>query len=77
MRKKIKNFMENVTSKFTRRIRKSKKGGGIVEFIVILAVIAAICAVTLTDIGGSIKQNATGAVTKIDDLVDISSGSGE
>ena len=72
MRKQIKNFMENVTSKFTVRIRKSKKGGSLVEFIVIVAVISGLCFVTLSSVGGSIKQNSTKAIGKIDSLIEIS-----
>ena len=77
MRNQIKKFIENTAVRFTGRVKNSKRGGGIVEFIVILAVIAAICTVTLTDVGGSIKQNSTDAVTKMNDLVGVSSDSGE
>ena len=72
MKKQIKNFMENVTSKFTGRIRKSKKGGSLVEFIVIIAVISGLCFVTLSSVGGSIKQNSTKAIGKMDSLVEVS-----
>lgn len=77
MKNQIKSFMANAASRFTGRVKNSKRGGGLVEFIVITAVIAAICTVTLTDIGGSIKQNSSGAVTKMNDLVGVSSDSGE
>ena len=77
MRKQIKKFIENKAVRLTGRVNNRKRGGGIVEFIVIIAVIAAICTVTLTDIGGSIKQNSTGAVTKMNDLVGVSSDSEE
>ena len=72
MRKQIKNFMENIASKFTGRIRKSKKGGSLVEFIVIIAVISGLCFVTLSSVGGSVKQNSTKAIGKIDSLIEIS-----
>ena len=72
MRKQIKNFMENIASKFTGRIRKSKKGGSLVEFIVIIAVISGLCFVTLSSVGGSVKQNSTNAIGKIDSLIEIS-----
>ena len=72
MKKQIKNFMENVTSKFTGRIRKSKKGGSLVEFIVIVAVISGLCFVTLSSVGGSVKHNSTKAIGKIDSLIEIS-----
>ena len=53
-------------------MKKSKKGGSLVEFIVIIAVISGLCFVTLSSVGGSIKQNSTKAIGKMDSLVEVS-----
>ena len=57
---------------FINKMKKSKKGGSLVEFIVIIAVISGLCFVTLSSVGGSIKQNSTKAIGKIDSLIEIS-----
>lgn len=53
-------------------MKKSKKGSSLVEFIVIIAVISGLCFVTLSSVGGSIKQNSTKAIGKMDSLVEVS-----
>jgi len=72
MKLQIKSLMENVKTKFIRSIKRNKKGGSLIETIVIIAVISGLCFVTLSSIGGSVKQNSTSAVKKMDDLVKVS-----
>ena len=64
--------MNTKFSSFINKMKKSKKGGSLVEFIVIVAVISGLCFVTLSSVGGSIKQNSTKAIGKMDSLVEVS-----
>ena len=64
--------MNTKFSSFINKMKKSKKGGSLVEFIVIIAVISGLCFVTLSSLGGSIKQNSTKAIGKMDSLVEVS-----
>ena len=64
--------MNTKFSSFINKMKKSKKGGSLVEFIVIIAVISGLCFVTLSSVGGSVKQNSTKAIGKIDSLIEIS-----
>ena len=64
--------MNTKFSSFINKMKKSKKGGSLVEFIVIIAVISGLCFVTLSSVGGSIKQNSTKAIGKMDSLVEVS-----
>jgi len=66
--------MKSKINKFIGNIKRNKKGGSLIETIVIIAVISGLCFVTLSSIGGSVKQNSTSAVTKMDDLVQVSEG---
>ena len=64
--------MNTKFSSFINKMKKSKKGGSLVEFIVIIAVISGLCFVTLSSVGGSIKQNSTKAIGNMDSLVEVS-----
>ena len=64
--------MNTKFSSFINKMKKSKKGGSLVEFIVIIAVISGLCFVTLSSVGGSVKQNSTKAIGKINSLIEIS-----
>ena len=64
--------MNTKFSSFINKMKKSKKGGSLVEFIVIVAVISGLCFVTLSSVGGSIKQNSTKAIGKMDSLIEVS-----
>lgn len=51
-----------------RNALKNKKGSAIFQFIIILAIVAIIAVGTLPDLNETIKEKATGAINRIDDM---------
>lgn len=71
MKSKIKNFMGTARRNMDK-VAKNKKGTGIIELLVITAVISALLFVTLVPMGASIKKQNTTSINKIDSLVKLS-----
>ncbi len=64
----IKNKMDQMRAKFIKNLKSKKGGSELVIFIVIIAVVAALGAITLPGIMNKVKAQNDGAITKIEGM---------
>jgi Tfp pilus assembly protein PilE len=59
---------KEVNIEMVKNILKSKKGAGIFEFIIIVAIVAILATTTLPSLNASITEKGVNAINKIDEM---------